>query len=160
MSRKPEEKHTQCYLDGIETKLLVSGSKPQILSWIWIRMPFPFNLPNFMQFRHCYPDGPYWHPPLSVVHQFWLPWIISVFCLFLSLSISSSTHTYSLGAHSNSPFCPQMYNFFCFKIAYPSKVFVMSWSCFQEWAWGEVFCLEHFIEKDKVLCIRHHPCFF
>ena len=30
MSRKPEEKHTRCSLDGTKTKLLVPGSKPQI----------------------------------------------------------------------------------------------------------------------------------
>ena len=30
LSRNPEEKHTRCSLDGIETKLLVPGSKPRI----------------------------------------------------------------------------------------------------------------------------------
>ena len=30
MSRKPEEKHTRYSLDGTETKLLVSDSKPRI----------------------------------------------------------------------------------------------------------------------------------
>ena len=95
----------------------------------------------------------------TVFFLFLLPWIISVFCLFLSLLISSSTHTYSLGALSSTSVCPQMYNFFYFKIAYPSKVCVMSWFCFQEWAWGKAFCLEHFVEKDQVSCIRYHPCF-
>ena len=30
MSQKPEEKYTRCSIDRIETKLLVSGSKPRI----------------------------------------------------------------------------------------------------------------------------------
>ena len=34
------------------------------MAWVWVKTPFPFNLPNFMQFRHYYPDGPLLAPPL------------------------------------------------------------------------------------------------
>ena len=30
---------------------------------VWIKILFPFNLPNFMQFWHRHPNGHYWHPP-------------------------------------------------------------------------------------------------
>ena len=125
--------------------------------WPGYMHSLPLIYPWNFQFKLLCPQAAWNSMVLFLL--FWLPWIVSIFCLFLSLSITSSTHTYSLGAHSNSLLCPQMYNFFHFKIAYPSKGCVMSWSCFQEWACGEVFCLEHFIEKDQVLCIRHHSYF-
>ena len=49
-------------------------------------MPFSFNLPNFMQFRHCYPDGPYWYPHLILRYDFLCPYCSRKACVVCSTS--------------------------------------------------------------------------
>ena len=62
------------------------------LSWIWIRMPFPFNLPNFMQFRYCYPDGPYWHPLFILCCDFLHPCCSRKACAVCSTLVPPPPH--------------------------------------------------------------------
>ena len=50
-------------------------------------MSFPFNLPNFIQFWHCYPDGPYWHPPLILCCDFLRPCYYRNACAVYSASV-------------------------------------------------------------------------
>ena len=49
-------------------------------------MPFPFNLPNFMQFRHCHPNGLYWHLLLILCCDFLHPCYSRKACAIYSTS--------------------------------------------------------------------------